>query len=222
MRGQSARDLASPLVGGLDFGFRSSFAAVWGHLDRDNVLWLTGEHYAREQLLSFHAQHLPRKVTWYADSAGEIAELCQAGFVVRKGNNDLRIGIAAVTARLRAGACPNLLREATLCRWSDEGDSEAPHDADNHALAVLTHPPPRRAQARPRPFPFPRPSRSRFTLARLCGRFGKSQYFGSIVRCDRRALVTLLGRFRASGCHLLVLFGATFHSFYRRSPTNGR
>ena len=33
-------------VGGIDFGFRNPFAAVWGTLDRDGVLWLTGEHYA--------------------------------------------------------------------------------------------------------------------------------------------------------------------------------
>jgi len=26
-------------VGGIDFGFRTPFAAVWGTLDRDGVLW---------------------------------------------------------------------------------------------------------------------------------------------------------------------------------------
>src|SRR5581483_9926373 len=30
-------------VGGLDFGFRNPFATLWGTLDRDGVLWLTGE-----------------------------------------------------------------------------------------------------------------------------------------------------------------------------------
>ena len=33
-------------VGGIDFGFRNPFAAVWGALDRDDVLWITGERYA--------------------------------------------------------------------------------------------------------------------------------------------------------------------------------
>src|SRR6202034_1189569 len=57
-------------VGGIDFGFRNPFAAVWGVLDSASVLWLTGEHYAREQALSYHARHLPRGVTWYADPSG--------------------------------------------------------------------------------------------------------------------------------------------------------
>jgi hypothetical protein len=44
--------------GGIDFGFRNPFVAVWGTLDRDGVLWLTGEHYQRRQPLS---RHLPRE-----------------------------------------------------------------------------------------------------------------------------------------------------------------
>ena len=33
-------------LGGIDFGYRNPFAAVWGVLDRDGILWLTGKHYA--------------------------------------------------------------------------------------------------------------------------------------------------------------------------------
>lgn len=137
------------LVGGIDFGFRNPFAAVWGVLDKDGILWLTSEHYCRNQPLSYHAQRLPRKVTWYADPAGanEIAELRYAGFTVRKGNNAILTGIMAVTRRINEGtlkvlpgACPNLLHEAGLYRWSDEhGDSEKPLDAHNHALAALRY-----------------------------------------------------------------------------------
>src|SRR5207302_6425179 len=70
--------------GGIDFGLKNPFAAVWGVLDRDEVFWLVGEHYARDKPLAYHAQHLPRGVTWYADPAGarEIKELCCAGFTV--------------------------------------------------------------------------------------------------------------------------------------------
>ena len=32
-------------VGGIDFGWRNPFAAVWGVLDRDDVLWLAHERY---------------------------------------------------------------------------------------------------------------------------------------------------------------------------------
>src|SRR5262245_29226091 len=63
-------------VGGIDFGFRNPFAAVWGVVDRDGVLWLTGEHYARQQPLSYHAERLPREVIWYADPSGA-TERCE-------------------------------------------------------------------------------------------------------------------------------------------------
>src|SRR5205823_726611 len=115
-------------VGGIDFGFRNPFAAVWGIVDRDDVLWLTGEHYQRQRPLSFHARHLPKDVLWYADPAGanERSELACAGFRVCLGNNDMRLGIAAVTGRLENGTlkmlegrCPNLLYEAGLYRYAD-------------------------------------------------------------------------------------------------------
>jgi hypothetical protein len=140
------RNGAGQKMGGIDFGFRNPFAAVWGLVDRDGVLWLTGEHYARQQPLSYHVTHLPGGVRWYADpaGAGDIAEMRSAGYVVTAGSNALQSGIALVTARIRTGrlklvhdACPNLLAEAGLYRWSDEG--EAPEDRHNHALAALRY-----------------------------------------------------------------------------------
>ncbi len=137
-------------VGGLDFGLRNPFAAVWGVLDRDRVLWLTGEHYSRQRPLAYHADHLPRHVMWYADPAGarEIHELLHAGFKVRPGDNELRPGIAAVRARLEegalkvlAGACPNLLAEAALYRYDPDapGRSEVPLKEHDHALDALRY-----------------------------------------------------------------------------------
>jgi hypothetical protein len=138
-------------VGGIDFGFRNPFAAVWGSLDRDGILWLTGEHYERQKPLSYHARHLPRDVRWYGDPAGasEISELRAAGFAISRGSNARQVGIAAVSARLEggtlrvlAGRCPNLLREAGLYRYSPEQEdrrSEAPLDEHNHALGALRY-----------------------------------------------------------------------------------
>jgi hypothetical protein len=137
-------------LGGIDFGFRNPFAALWGAV-KDGVLILTDEHYCRSKPLSHHAAHLPRDVMWYADPAGanERAELNCAGFKVREGNNSLRPGIAAVSARLDngtlrvpAGRCPNLLAEAGLYRYSDEAHehlAEVPVDEHNHALAALRY-----------------------------------------------------------------------------------
>src|SRR5262249_52817641 len=79
----------------------------------------------------------------------EIAELRCAGFAVSAGDNALRPGIAPVTARLETdrlrivpGCCPNLLREASLYRYSEDRTdrrSEAPVDEHNHALAALRY-----------------------------------------------------------------------------------
>jgi hypothetical protein len=138
-------------IGGIDFGFRNPFAAIWGFVDRDDVLWLTGEHYARQRPLSYHAERLPRNVMWYADPSGatEIAELTRAGFLVRRGDNAIATGIAAVSARLQAGTlrvvegcCPNLLAEAGLYRYGDsptDRRGEVPVDEHNHALAALRY-----------------------------------------------------------------------------------
>ncbi len=138
-------------VGGIDFGFRNPFAAVWGTVDRDDVLWLNGEHYARQKPLAYHVERLPRDVFWYADPSGatERCELRCAGLTVAAGNNALQLGIAAVSARLAngtlrvlTGSCPNLLAEAGLYRYADEAENrrgEAPLDEHNHALAALRY-----------------------------------------------------------------------------------
>ncbi|CAN5191023.1 hypothetical protein BH10PLA2_BH10PLA2_17200 [soil metagenome] len=137
-------------VGGIDFGFRNPFAALWGMLDRDDVLWLTGEHYKRQKPLSYHTQHLPRDVIYYADPSGaaEIAEMRYANFKVVPGNNAIQLGIAAVSARLADGtlrvvesSCPDLLAEACLYRYPEQGEggSENPLDEHNHALAALRY-----------------------------------------------------------------------------------
>jgi hypothetical protein len=148
----SVQPSAPRLVGGIDFGFRNPFAAVWGALDQQDVLWIFGEHYERQAPLNQHAAKLPRSVYWYADPAGasEIAELRCGGFVVRRGDNALRAGLAAVTARIQTGRlkvlaerCPHLSAEARLYRYpshSDRGaDRENPVDEHNHALAALRY-----------------------------------------------------------------------------------
>jgi hypothetical protein len=70
-----------------------------------------------------------------------------ARFVIRKADNKVRPGIAAVRARLEngallvvAGSCPNLLAEAGLYRYDPEQkDSEKPRAEHNHALDALRY-----------------------------------------------------------------------------------
>jgi hypothetical protein len=139
-------------VGGIDFGWNNPFAALWGVRDRDDVLWIGGERYARETPIHEHAAALPKDVLWYGDPSGatEIAELRRANLKVGRGVNDLTPGIAAVTARLRTGrltvyrpACPSLFAEAKLYRYpgprDQGGQSENPIDKDNHALGALRY-----------------------------------------------------------------------------------
>src|SRR5262249_23755419 len=49
---------AGKAVGGIDWGFRNPFAALWGTLDGDDVLTIAGERYAREVPLHEHARQL--------------------------------------------------------------------------------------------------------------------------------------------------------------------
>jgi hypothetical protein len=141
-------------VGGIDFGWRNPFAAIWGVLDRNDVLWIGGERYLRETPLHEHARALQehKSVLWYADPAGrtEIEELRAANFSVRRGDNDIRLGIQAVSARVRTGrlkvlraACPNLIAEAELYRYPTAQErkiqGENPIDDNNHALGALRY-----------------------------------------------------------------------------------
>jgi hypothetical protein len=138
-------------VGGVDFGFRNPFAAVWGYVDRDDVLWIVREHYQRQRPLSHHLASLPRLVNWYADPSGaaEIDELRSGGLCIRPANNALRNGIAAVSARIQNGTlkvlrpgCANLVAESELYRYGDHagGDGrEEPVSAHNHALDALRY-----------------------------------------------------------------------------------
>ncbi len=137
---------AGKRVGGIDFGFRNPFAAVWGVLDKDDVLWITGEHYPRDKPLSHHARYLPRDVMWYADPSepGTICELRCAGFTVQKADNAQNPGISAVHSRIEAGtlkiigsACPNLVSESELYQY-EEGSDKPAKDFD-HAMDALRY-----------------------------------------------------------------------------------
>src|SRR5262249_58599069 len=96
---------AGKKVGGIDFGFHNPFCALWGVLDRDDVLWIGNERYLRETPIHEHAAALPRDVFWYGDPAHptETSELRRANITVRRGINDIQAGIAAGTAPPRPG-----------------------------------------------------------------------------------------------------------------------
>jgi hypothetical protein len=143
-------------VGGIDFGYRNPFAAVWGHIDTDNVLWLTNEHYHREQDIDWHAERLPHgSVLFVCDPHGpdQRIMLLKRNVKVMNGKASRRAGISVVQSLIRngrlkivEGACPNLIHEAGLYRWADveneevsEDRKEEPESENNHALDALRY-----------------------------------------------------------------------------------
>lgn len=139
------------LVGGLDFGWKNPFAAVWGVLDRSDVLWILQERYGTGLFVDDVMPDLPNDATWYADPAGRetIERLRRSDFTVRPGKNAIQYGIALVTSRLRTGrlkiaaTCEKLCQEAGRYRYPKDDErshaTENPIDADNHALAALRY-----------------------------------------------------------------------------------
>lgn len=139
-------------VGGMDFGFNNPFAANWGVLDSDDVLWITGEYYRSKQTLPEVALALPRNGTrFYADPArpDSIVELRHAGFdvapCVHLGARPIMEGIDRVSARIAEGrlkiseACTDLIRESTIYAYDPEKLTEQPIDSDNHAMDALRY-----------------------------------------------------------------------------------
>ncbi len=154
------REIPPPVVGGIDWGFNHPFAAVWGHVDQDDVLWLTGMRYVRQQTNPVHSAALPRNIRWFADPSqpGTIAEFRNAGhdvipcvhLSVRGGAGTPRTpvlaGIDQVTERMRTGrlkivrgACRPLLRELALYHYPEDKTSEEPVKEDDHACDALRY-----------------------------------------------------------------------------------
>jgi hypothetical protein len=141
-------------IGGIDWGWRNPFAAVWGIHDQDtDILYIQAERYASTRPLAEHRDAL-KKVggTWYADPSGptEIAEFRAAGISVFKGNNALEAGIAAVTARIDsdrlkiyAPNCPNVIDEGETYRYPDRREYHPeptkPIDEHNHAWSAIRY-----------------------------------------------------------------------------------
>jgi len=115
-------------------------------------LWIDNERYLTQTPLAEHVRALPRAVMWYCDPAGrtEMEEFRLAGHTIRAGINNIRVGIAAVTARLRTSRlridpvrCPNLIAESRAYRYPTEAErqllGENPIDDNNHALSALRY-----------------------------------------------------------------------------------
>jgi hypothetical protein len=150
-----------PSVGGIDFGFHNPFAANWGHLDHDDVLWITGGRYKRQTTLPIHSEALPKGVEWWCDPSGaeSIRQLLEAGHSVhacvhmpRRGaggekQSSKLAGIDQVSERMRSGRlkivrCQEtmpLIRELGMYHYDETKQVEEPVDEDNHACDALRY-----------------------------------------------------------------------------------
>jgi phage terminase large subunit len=151
----------APAVGGIDFGFKNPFAAVYGHLDHDDRLWITGLRYKSQCTMPVHSEALPKGVQWWADPSGaeSIQQLRQAGHSVRpcvhmprrgaSGENQSPkiAGIDQVSERMRTGRLwivrtPEtmpLIRELGMYHYDETKKVEEPVDEDNHACDALRY-----------------------------------------------------------------------------------
>jgi hypothetical protein len=151
---------ALPDVGAIDFGFSCPFACVWGHVDHDGILWITGMRYVRQCTIPTHAESIPKGVRYWCDPAlpESIKELRNNGHDCipcihlrsRGSQGEMKKpilhGIDLVTSRIRSGrlkvvrsACLPLVREAGMYCYDPEKRSENPVDADNHAMDALRY-----------------------------------------------------------------------------------
>ncbi len=148
-------------IGGMDFGLRNPFVAVWGYEDHDGVIWITECYYKRELTIPEHSTKLPKAIKWWCDPAGaqEILQLRHAGHDVRpcvhmpvRGaggeiKNPKMAGISTVRHRMRTGRlkivrpkCRELVRELGLyMRDPDKPETEEPTKENDHAPDALRY-----------------------------------------------------------------------------------
>ncbi len=150
-----------PDIGGMDFGLRNPFVALWGYEDHDGVMWITECYYKRELTIPEHSEKLPKNIKWWCDPAGaqEILQLRHADHDVRpcvhmpvRGaggeiKNPKMAGISTVRNRMRTGRlkivrpkCRELVRELGLyMRDPDKPETEEPTKENDHAPDALRY-----------------------------------------------------------------------------------
>lgn len=149
-----------PDGGGLDFGINNPFAAVYGFVDYDDVMWITGVRYTRQYTIPVHSEAIPRGVEYWGDPAGaeQIRQLRELGHQVRscthmatrgasgETKKPLLSGIDMVSERIRTGrlkivrsTCLPLIRELGLYHYDPDKSSDEPVKEDDHTCDALRY-----------------------------------------------------------------------------------
>jgi hypothetical protein len=143
---------------GVDFGFHTPSAVVFGRKDKDDVLWIVDEVYGArltdEELIRMvqpRARQYQTELLWCDPSAPQsIVKMRRADLAARPAIKNVSPGIRAVAARLRSGrlkvlrSCRNLIAEAELYRYPDAADGavyskDQPLKENDHAMDALRY-----------------------------------------------------------------------------------
>jgi hypothetical protein len=149
-----------PTVGAIDFGYNNPFAALWGHVDHDDLLWITGCRYQRQCTIPIHAEAIPKGPRYWCDPAQpeSLAQLRNHGHdvlpcvhrPVRGASGETKkpvlAGIDMVSERIRTGrlrivrsACLPLVRELGMYHYDPDKRLEEPVKEDDHACDALRY-----------------------------------------------------------------------------------
>lgn len=144
---------------GLDVGARCTAAVFIAHDPDNDVVYVTGEHYVKDQPHEVHAAAI-RKVAgdWMpgmidpssqqgsqTDQKKLIIEYRRQGLRVWPADNSVAKGIQEVYSRLAAGKLkfypnvPNLQTEYLLYRYDDNNANPKPVKMEDHALDALRY-----------------------------------------------------------------------------------
>ena len=147
-------NLTGQAVGGIDYGYSNPFAAPWGILDYDDVLWIIEVRYQSGMTTEVHADALPAGYRWWCDPAQpELrVKLRQAGhdvlpcvhLMVRGASGETKTpilsGIDVVADRIRRGKlkiyrpkCLPLIKELGLYHYDPTKATDLPIKQNDHA-----------------------------------------------------------------------------------------
>lgn len=149
-----------PTSGGIDFGFNNPFAANWGFLDGDDVLWVTGTRNQRQVTIPTHAEAIPRGPVYWCDPAQpeSIAQLRAHGHQalpcvhrpVRGASGEVKkpilAGVDMVSQRIRTNRlriirphCLPLVRCLSSYHYDPDKRLEEPVKEDDHDCDALRY-----------------------------------------------------------------------------------
>jgi len=155
-------------IRGIDFGYHNHFCCLWGARDPDGVWYIYDEHFANEQLLSYHAEAINERPwsdhpvhgnTWSDHDAQSRRELQNHGITCTPAKKDVHVGIEHVRKLLMLrgpekrprlyvfNTCKNLIREMREYHWPDalgtgnrmRDPNDLPVAFDDHAVDALRY-----------------------------------------------------------------------------------